>query len=163
VIAATVHPISAAGRRSLSLLRRFRRQSPARQRLLLRAVWTLFLVRVALWIAPSRLVLRRIDRMVPRESSGNGAEARDDVKKVTLAVEAAGRRIPWAATCLTQALTAQALLARVGQRSALRIGVAHGEQGAFKAHAWLEHGGEVVIGDLELGQYTRMPDIGQAL
>jgi hypothetical protein len=158
-----VNPVSAAARRGRSLLRRFLRQSPARQQLLLRAVWTLFLVRVALWVAPSRLVLRWVDAKLPPESSPDAADARDDVKKVTLAVEAAGRRMPWAATCLTQALAAQALLARQGYRAALKIGVARGRQGEFKAHAWLEHRGEVVIGDLDLGQYTRMPDPRQAL
>jgi hypothetical protein len=153
--------VSASVRRWLSLFRRFRRQSPARRALLLRAVGTLFGVRLALWLLPSRVVLRRIDGMVPQKEADGGKH--DSVKKVTLAVEAAGRRIPWASTCLTQALSAQALLAREGHRSTLKIGVARAEPGSLKAHAWLEHDGKVVIGDLDLGQYTLMPDLRNAL
>jgi hypothetical protein len=150
-------------KRGLRLFRRFRRQSPARRRLLLRAVWTLLYVRAALWVVPSRVVLRRINAMVPDEGSAQSGAGSDGVRKVILAVESAGRRLPWASTCLTQALAAQALLARAGYRSTLKIGVARGAEGAFKAHAWLEHQGRVVIGDLDLGQYTLMPDLRSAL
>jgi hypothetical protein len=154
--------VSASVKRGLLLFRRFRRQAPARRGLLLRAVWTLLCVRVALWLVPSRVVLRRIDAMVPEEKTEVAGPA-DGVRKVVLAVESAGRRLPWASTCLTQALAAQVLLARAGYRSTLKIGVARGAEGAFKAHAWLEHQGRVVIGDLDLGQYTLMPDLRSAL
>lgn len=44
------------------------------------------------------------------------------------------------ATCLTRALTLQALLRRQGHQAELRIGVRR-EGGALQAHAWVEHAG----------------------
>ena len=61
------------------------------------------------------------------------------------AVEAASRYVP-RATCLVQALALQALCARRGQATALRIGVAHGERRELEAHAWLEGEGRILIG-----------------
>lgn len=43
-------------------------------------------------------------------------------------------------TCLTRALTLQALLRRQGHPADLRIGVRR-EDGALRAHAWVEHAG----------------------
>jgi hypothetical protein len=66
--------------------------------------------------------------------------------RVAWAVRAAGRRIPGARGCLPQALAGLALL----EGAELRIGVTR-ENGAIAAHAWLEHGGRVVVG--------RLPDL----
>ncbi len=54
-----------------------------------------------------------------------------------------------AATCLTQALTAQTVLSRRGHDSRLRIGVAKDTQGNLEAHAWVECDGTVVVGESE--------------
>lgn len=78
------------------------------------------------------------------------------------AVEVVSRRSP-GSTCLVQALAAQLLLARYGHPSLLQIGVARPDQGMLKAHAWLEHEGTVLIGDLNLHEYTRMPNLREAL
>ena len=74
---------------------------------------------------------------------------------ITAAVEAAAGIIP--ATCLTQALAAQFLLARAGHRSAFRIGVMTIE-GKLKAHAWLEQTGGIVIGRVaDIDQFKPLP------
>ena len=65
-------------------------------------------------------------------------------------------RVP-RATCLTQALAAQVLLARLGERSVLRIGVARDERLGVRGHAWLEHRGRVVIGGASLDGYVPLP------
>ncbi len=54
-----------------------------------------------------------------------------------------------AASCLTQALATQVLLSRRGQVSNLRIGVTRGAKDEFKAHAWLESNGEIIIGQVK--------------
>lgn len=41
------------------------------------------------------------------------------------------------------------MLTRHGTASRVKIGVAKPAQEAFKAHAWLECGGRVILGDLE--------------
>ena len=68
--------------------------------------------------------------------------------------EVAGRHLPGAGTCLTQALAAEVLLRRQGYPSLLHIGVLRGEEGQLEAHAWLKSGDKVVIGGGELERYT---------
>lgn len=50
--------------------------------------------------------------------------------------------------CLARALTCQVFMSRHGYTSNLCIGVAKGQEGELKAHAWLENQGQVVIGDV---------------
>ena len=70
------------------------------------------------------------------------------------AVQVASCYVP-RATCLTQALAAQALLGFGGIPAAVRIGVAK-ETEDFEAHAWLESGGKILMGGAEAAQrYTR--------
>lgn len=52
------------------------------------------------------------------------------------------------ATCLTQALSVGILLRHSGQPSELKIGVRKDDAGGFRAHAWVEVQGKVVIGQL---------------
>jgi hypothetical protein len=69
------------------------------------------------------------------------------------AVETAARHGFPSATCLTQALAVQVLLARRGYPAILHVGVARHDK-ELKAHAWVESEGEVVIGGFELERYT---------
>ena len=76
------------------------------------------------------------------------------VQRIAWAVRAASKGVPHA-TCLTQALAAQVLFVRHQYAVDLRIGVAKGEAGGLEAHAWLEHGGRVVVGNVrDLKRYT---------
>jgi hypothetical protein len=49
---------------------------------------------------------------------------------------------------LTSSLAAMLLLRRKGQHSVLRIGVTRDAEQKFKAHAWLETNGRIIIGRL---------------
>jgi hypothetical protein len=71
-------------------------------------------------------------------------------------VGVAGRLVP-GTTCLVRALAAQALLARRGHASQLRLGVARGSGRAFEAHAWLEQDGRVLVGGPLDGRYVPFP------
>ncbi len=77
------------------------------------------------------------------------------------AVQAVSRRIP-AATCLTQAIAARLLLLGSGHDTELCIGVARDATGSFRAHAWLEREGRIIIGGDESLTFKRMPGIGIA-
>ena len=55
------------------------------------------------------------------------------------------------ATCLPQAVTAEALLMWGGRPVELRIGVIKTDHGSLVAHAWVESGGRVVVGALNEG------------
>lgn len=100
----------------------------------------LWACRVGLWVAPFPRVLRGAEFCAGRRSSRAVDAAR--------AVESIRRALPLTlrASCLTQALAGWILLTRHGVASRVRIGVSSAEQG-FKAHAWLELGGKVILGD----------------
>ena len=79
------------------------------------------------------------------------------------------RRIAWAveraadqfgrATCLARALAAGWLLRRRGFSSRISIGVdacQPGNSSSLVAHAWLEMGGEVLVGGPDIGRYTSL-------
>jgi hypothetical protein len=70
------------------------------------------------------------------------------IDSIAWAVTVASRYVP-AATCLTQALAVQGLLAGRGHPACLCIGLARSAAGRFQAHAWVECAGRVVIGGAE--------------
>jgi hypothetical protein len=88
------------------------------------------------------------------------AAASKTVGRIGWAVRNAARLVP-GASCLTQALAAQYLLARAGCRSQLQVGVARDPSGRFLAHAWLISDGRVVIGGTssELARYSLLPGV----
>ncbi|HXS15590.1 MAG TPA: lasso peptide biosynthesis B2 protein, partial [Polyangiaceae bacterium] len=70
------------------------------------------------------------------------------------AVEAAGRRVPRDIKCLPRALALQRMLRRRGAAAEVRFG-ARRVDGEFRAHAWLEYGGTVILGNLpDLQEYS---------
>ena len=110
--------------------------------LVLNAAFVLGAVRVALWVLPFSSVLR-IAAVRPRTA---GHAARFSVPRTAWAVQVSSRWIPHA-TCLAQAMTLALILRRAGQSARLNIGVANDPASGFRAHAWLESGGRVVLGD----------------
>jgi hypothetical protein len=66
--------------------------------------------------------------------------------QVLWAVTVASGRAPRWTTCLSQALTVQAMLARRGLSSRLHVGVVRGDHGELEGHAWVEREGRIVIG-----------------
>lgn len=107
--------------------------------LLLRAWIVLACVRVTLSVSSFRPVLKRI--------SAQRADAPGDVPPQVMAwaVWHAARAVP-AASCLTQALTLRYLFARSGVESRIRIGVRLDPNRRFKAHAWVDHAGQTILG-----------------
>lgn len=114
------------------------------------------LARLALWLLPFSF-LRRLaaSRRGEESASANTHGARR--LRIASAVRIVSHLVP-AATCLTQALAAQALLRLRGDWANLCLGVTRGDQGEFKAHAWLEANGKIVIGDApDLAGYRQFP------
>ena len=143
--------------------RRYRALEPAERRLLREAGALLVLTRIGLAILPYATLRRALDRYAgQRRRPGVGSPtitSPDDIlRKVSWAVGAFSRRTPGPTTCLAQALTAHALLGRLGCPSQLRIGVRErgpATPGPLRAHAWVESGGVVVVGDLDdLAEYA---------
>ena len=128
------------------------RVPPAERRLLVKAVILLVAARFGLWLLPFASVRRLSGGLVRTPMRVRDGERHPG--KVVWAVEAAGRRLPRASTCLTRALASQVLLARRGYPALVRIGVAGGGESGLEAHAWVESGGEVLVGGIGTERYA---------
>jgi Transglutaminase-like superfamily len=98
-------------------------------------------IRIGLWVLPF-LRLQRFIRSLRHLPFAVPADA--PVGRLVWAVRAAGRRVP-AASCLTQSLALQFLLARAGQPSQLRFGINKDPNTGFHAHAWVEWAGTTLL------------------
>ena len=137
----------------VALVKKALRLHPSDRRLVFGTVGLLAIVRLALWLLPFTVVRDMLAAASPREGGDRAAD--EATRRVAWAVDRASRYVP-GATCLPQALAAEWLLRRRGQRAQLRIGVTKGLDGHLLAHAWLESdGGIVVVGRLpNLSSYT---------
>jgi hypothetical protein len=79
-------------------------------------------------------------------------------------IETARGKTPLRLTCLTVALTAEALFKQFGHEPVLCIGASL-NNGEFSAHAWLEINNEVMVGGPEtfIQHFTRFPDFIRVL
>jgi hypothetical protein len=128
--------------------------------LLLTAGAILTFIRLGLWCLPFRDVQRLVALM--GRSQGPRRAGKPSSETVCRAVMAASRCVP-RATCLTQALAAQAMLGRIGLSGRLCIGVNKSGVGVF-SHAWLEDDrGEILIGHADLAQFARLNQSGGAV
>ena len=126
-------------------LKRFAAMAPEERRLLVRAfIWTAA-IRVGLWVLPLRAVRSAIPQ---RHHDARG----ERVDAIVLAVRRASRYVP-RASCLTQALAAQALLAGSNHDCRIEIGVTK-EGESLVAHAWLVCDGQVVLGGPDVTRYV---------
>jgi hypothetical protein len=134
-------------------LRKFLRLSSADKWLLIRSALLLEVIKLGMWLLPFR-ILRRLVAQTASTSIEALAAERPPADTITWAIETASNYTPGNKSCLNQALAAQVLLTRRGYPALLHIGVAKGEQGHFRAHAWVESEGRVVIGGSELDHFT---------
>lgn len=91
-----------------------------------------------LWVAPYRWLESWC--MKP----GAAVPGADRPVEIALAITRASILVPFA-TCLTQALAGGFLIRRAGGNAVIHFGVAR-DDAEFKAHAWLESEGDILIG-----------------
>ena len=137
---------------------------PLAKFLALRSSDKLFLLYCVPVVAATRLGLsllsyRTLKRWLPRDTGATSA-GNDEVHRVSWGVRNAARVVP-GASCLTQALSAQYLLARAGHRSQIQVGVAQDAKGQVLAHAWLISNGRVVVGgsSRDIQRYKFLADL----
>jgi Transglutaminase-like superfamily len=120
---------------------------PKHLTLLVLASLLLIRIRIALWLLPwSRVAVMTAPPPAPHPGFS--------VARLERAIRAASRCVP-CASCLTQALALNRLLANNGHPSTVLIGVAK-ENGRFAAHAWVEwSGGLLLSSPAEVTQYSR--------
>jgi hypothetical protein len=109
-------------------------------------------------MTPSRWLLRQV---LGRQTGARGQHPAEPAT-VGRAVCRAARLVP-RATCLSQALATIWLLAGRGHAASLRIGVKRGDAGELLAHAWVEHEGRIVVGDIGVTQFAVLPNLESAL
>jgi hypothetical protein len=130
---------------------------PSERGLLLRTLPLVVAIRVALWVVPLRQV-RRLIQTCERLPFSVPAEL--PVTRLEWAVRAASRRVPMA-TCLTQSLSLQFLLARAGHSSEIHIGVKKDMETGFQSHAWIECEGRMLLSvPCEAVAYSRLLALG---
>ncbi len=121
-------------------------------RLLVNALVTVAQIRIALWVLPWRALAKSVT-------------VRQNVRSLRRSLPLAPERLEWAvriasrvvpyATCLTQALALQQLLARHGYRSIVQVGVRKVDE-RFTAHAWVEHDGRsFLVTSQDVARYSR--------
>lgn len=131
---------------------RWLRDPAPRRRAVVEAATLLSAVRLGLAILPYTVIARRLARWAHNRHIGAGEDA---LESVTWAVEAVGRRLP-VMTCLPRALVTHAMLARRGVPAVVKLGARprSDSRRELDAHAWVESGGRVVMGDVpELAEY----------
>jgi hypothetical protein len=99
-------------------------------------------MRLGLWLIPYRILRPMVDVSPRCTPLPEDAQPPAWIARYIVAIS---RYVPQA-TCLTQALAAHLLLRREGFEPQLQLGVAR-DAGEFKAHAWVECNGVVVVGD----------------
>jgi transglutaminase superfamily protein len=127
-------------------LKRFARLTMAERLLLIRVLLVVGVARATLWLLP----IEAARKAVARAAAGTMGHSRE---RLVWAVRVASRYLP-RATCLTQALAAQALLAHSGYPSQVEIGVTKDESHCFHAHAWVVCQGDVVLGGQQVERYN---------
>jgi hypothetical protein len=134
-------------------LRSYGRLSRAERRLAMKSIALVACVRLALWVLPFLKLQAICERF---RGVGRPSEHPADAQQIARAVRLAGRYVP-RATCLTQALAAQILLGWNGHEGQVHIGVARDAKNGFRAHAWVESEGKILVGGSEeIDDYSRM-------
>lgn len=132
-------------------------QQPLDNQLLL--MWTalaVISVRLALSLFKFQTVRRTLKSIFPFNDKES---LKVPIEKIIWAVDVVSNRLLPSGPCLTKALVAQALLARQGYDTTLRIGVQRDAK-KLTAHAWLEHEQNIVIGHIHnLNAFTPLPPL----
>lgn len=121
-------------------MRRLPRLTPRDAAFLARCVWTVGWIRLALSLRRFGAVRARTARLAAVGAPGAG-----ELRRIAWGVRAAARVVP-GATCLTQALAGQYLLARRGKASVVRLSLDQRDAAGFRPHAWLIAADTLVLG-----------------
>jgi hypothetical protein len=123
--------------------------------LLFRALTAIVAMRTAVWMLPFARARSLADSM-SRPMRADSSRDLPTPERIAWAVATASRAVPSGGNCLVRALATGIVLKRYRYPSELKFGVVKPADGHFGAHAWLESGGVVVIGDFELDRYVQL-------
>jgi len=138
----------------MSRLRKFLALPHADRGCLVEAVVWLGLARLAILVLPFRWIARGLGRQMaqsPQEAEAAPVELLD---RISWAVAAASRHLPWECRCLAQALAGKAMLKSRGVPSTLYLGLAKSDAAQLQAHAWLRCGERILTGRQGMAGFT---------
>ena len=103
-------------------LAKFLNLAAGERRLLVSALFCLVAIKIGLWTLSLQQLVERLETL--KVSKNVRVRNPQPAERIAWAVRAASRYLPGTGNCLVQSLAAQAMLARRGYSSHLRIGVA---------------------------------------
>ena len=128
------------------MLRRFFSLAPCDKRLVVEAACLQTGIAMGLRFIHFGPLRRLLDRLSTAGEGADPASAPVVVEQIAWAVDASSRHLRAISTCLTDALTAEAMLRRRGVPARAAIGIDRPKGAVLHAHAWTELGGAIVTG-----------------
>lgn len=122
------------------------------------AASALLAARACLALAPGRTVRKAAPANDPRDPRPVNPTR---ILDLCWAITAIAARTPFSATCLEQAVALVMLLTIARIPANLVVGVARAES-AFRAHAWVESAGVVVLGGAQSQGFTPLLRVGSS-
>ena len=117
------------------------------------------------WLGVARIWLIKVPfpELAERLSADPGTRKADPevLRRVGIAVSAAGGNVPWRSDCFPQAIAAHKLLRKYGYASTIHLGVDKAGAGDLLAHAWLSCGETIVTGGSEAHRYAEIHRLGE--
>jgi hypothetical protein len=129
----------------MNRLLKFIRLPAVERRLHLEAVLWLGIFRLAISILPFRWLSPALGDQTA-DVPTMPTERETDIARISKAVVTMGDHLPWKCGCLVQGLSGKTMLRLRGIESALILGLKKETESGLAAHAWLQCGGEILIG-----------------
>lgn len=148
----------------MRLVSKFFQLDRIRRKLLLRASFLSISFWVLLRILPFQTVYSIMERLVAGRRSSLSLEP-ENVSHIVWALSAASRRLLGRDTCLPQAMAARVMFNRFGYPAEIKFGVKKSAEGQLRAHAWVYHGDEILIGGegLDLASYSSLDHLDRSM
>jgi hypothetical protein len=137
----------------LRSLRRYLRRPWRERLLLLEALASLGLARLAILLLPFRWLIPLLGQQQHETPAAETPAFHPTLQTVARAMAVTSRYTPWESACLVQAIAAKLMLKRRGIPSTLYLGVAK-ENNRLMAHAWLRSGAFMLTGGAGRQRFT---------
>lgn len=126
----------------MSLLTKYFKLAWRDQILLIKTLFIMIKIRSMLWLMPFSNIQKSFSKI---KVTGKRDKT---VCDLSWSLKAVSHYFP-GSTCLSNALTGYILLSKHGYAGLVKIGVGKSVEGEFEAHAWLEYGDRIIIGESE--------------
>lgn len=130
--------------------------------LLLEATFWLAVARLTLLTVPFRRIAPLLGTLQQESAAAVPARTVRRANRIGWSVRTMARRTPWESACLTQAISAKAMLRRRHIHSTLYLGLAKNNSAAMQAHAWLRCGAAILTGEAGHEQFTILSSFAEA-